>query len=120
METEIKHAQSKADAMEEEREARLVLERQVGPLQFKAEQLPQVSEELTEERNARVELEREKATLESEVQHARKLEQFLTEERQARANAQMRASTAEAKLAQLEGELASKDSKRKRSFWSRG
>ena len=49
----------------------------------------------------------------------KKIDQLLTEERQARANAQMRASTAEAKLAQVEGELAGSDSKRKRSFLGR-
>jgi chromosome segregation ATPase len=120
METELKHAQIGAEMMNQEREARLELERKVGTLEVQAEKMSQMSEELDEQRKARLELEKEKASLEMEVRHADKFESLLSEERQARANAQMRASTAEAKLAQLEGELAAKDRKGGRSFFSRG
>ncbi len=119
IETEIKHAEAIVSSLETEREARLELERQVSSLQSRVELLSSASEDLEEERQARLELERETATLEMEVKQARKLEQLLTEERQARANAQMRASTADAKVAQLEGELSGRDSKRKSSFWRR-
>jgi chromosome segregation ATPase len=120
METELKHAQLAAGMMNQEREARLELERKIGTLEVRAERASQISEELDEQRKARLELEKEKASLEIEVQHADKFESLLSEERQSRANAQMRASTAEAKLAQLEGELASRDRKGGRSFFSRG
>ena len=119
VESDMKHASSLAQNVESERLVRLEMERKIGTLEFRAEKMEQVTEELAEERQARLKLEREAATLEIEVQHAKKIEQLLTEERQARANAQMRASTAEAKLAQVEGELAGSDTKRKRSFFGR-
>lgn len=119
VETDMKHANALAQNVESERAIRLELERKIGTLEFRAEKMEQLAEELGEERQARLKLERETATLKIEVQHAKKIDQLLTEERQARANAQMRASTAEAKYAQLEGELAGSDSKKKRSFLGR-
>ena len=119
LDTELKHASSLVETVDSDRQTRLELERNIGLLEFRAEKMDQVTEELAEERQARLILERETATLAIEVQHAKKIEQLLTEERQARANAQIRASTAEAKLAQMEGELASSDPKKKRSFLGR-
>jgi hypothetical protein len=109
MESEIKLARTQLKNLDEERAARVELERKIGSLEFRAEKVDELSKELAEERGARIDLERERATLEREVAHAAKLEQMLVEERQARANAQMRASTAEAKLAKLEGEMANQN-----------